>query len=167
MSAFHGQPVSRLRYRDSRRARKNFTQSAGVTRIEVLQKDESHAGGIRQVRQQSREGFQTAGGRADSDDRKHLIRARTLAPLSGRLSGSSGCAFEVRLSSPGTLHATGDWTPKRKHAVEIGVTTRKFDTSSGSRKVSVALTATYGAAEIHHNTRATICQPELLSNTTD
>jgi hypothetical protein len=44
-----------------------------VTGIEVLQKDEGHSGGVRQICQQSGEGFEAAGGGTHADDGKEFI----------------------------------------------------------------------------------------------
>ena len=55
-------------------AGKNFFERTVVAGIEMLKKDKSHAGGFREIGEQGRESFQTAGGGADTNDRENLIQ---------------------------------------------------------------------------------------------
>jgi hypothetical protein len=60
MVALDGNALGDLRNRNLGGARENFLQSAVVAGIKVLEKNESHAGGIRQIGEQSGESFEAA-----------------------------------------------------------------------------------------------------------
>lgn len=77
MPALDGQSVGDFGHRNPGGTRQNFFQCAMVLGIEMLQKDESHPGGIRQIRQQGGEGFETTGGRTDTHYGKEFVQRGT------------------------------------------------------------------------------------------
>ena len=64
------QPAPHLRHRHARRAAEDFPEHAAAPRVEMLDQHERHPAVRGQVLEQLREGLETAGGRADADDRE-------------------------------------------------------------------------------------------------
>ncbi len=79
MPALDSQSVGDFRHRNPGGARKNFLQCAMVLGIEMLQKDESHARGIRQVRKQGGECFEATGGCAHTHYGEEFVQGGTRA----------------------------------------------------------------------------------------
>ena len=96
MAALDSQPVGDFRHRNPGGARKNFFQSAMVLGIEMLQKDESHAGGIRHVREQGGEGFEATGGRAHTHHGEEFVQG---GARSGRTRCCRGSRTALALAS--------------------------------------------------------------------
>ena len=77
MAALDSQSVGNFRHRNPGGARQNFFQCAMVLGIEMLEKDESHLSGIRQMREQGGEGFEATGGRAHAHYGEEFVQGGT------------------------------------------------------------------------------------------
>ncbi len=66
----HGHLVGRLGHRERRHALQDLRQETRVARVEMRHEHERHACVGRHVAEEFLEGFESAGGRADADDRK-------------------------------------------------------------------------------------------------
>ena len=85
MIRLNPQFLRNLSDRQRRRSLEDRRERAFVLGIEMLDQHEAHARIDRQVRQQFCEGFESAGGGADADDRERTRWAGRVAGLGGRL----------------------------------------------------------------------------------